>query len=322
MEFLFAPMEGVTYALYRKLHHTFFPGTDACYTPFIAPDSNGSFKAKYLSELTKDCDAGIPVIPQLLVNRASSFNATADVLYDLGFRKINLNTGCPSGTVFAKKKGSGMLTDLQMLDACLEQICAHAEQKGVRISVKTRMGVHSTEEFSQILEVYNRYPLSRLIVHARARDGMYKSEPDIAGFAALSGQSRAPVTYNGNLFSLQDYNEIRLRIPAVKSYMAGRGIIANPALFRELQGGEKLSCHELQDFHDALLEAYLSDRLSSGFAVERMKQLWYYMIWMFKDCKKEQKALLKSRTLSDYRSASSALFRSGKFDSEGKFVQI
>ena len=264
MEFLFAPMEGVTYALYRKLHQVFFPGAAAYYTPFIAPDSNGSFKAKYLSELTKDCDAGIPVIPQLLVNRASSFNATADVLNDLGFREINLNTGCPSGTVFAKKKGSGMLTDLRMLDDCLEQIFDHAQQKGLHISVKTRMGVNTTEEFPQILEVYNHYPLSRLIVHARARNGMYKSEPDIAGFAALSGQSKAPLTYNGNLFSLQDYQRIRATVPAVTSYMAGRGVIANPALFRELSGGEKLSCCELMGFHDALLKAYLSDRLSSA----------------------------------------------------------
>ena len=321
MEYLFAPMEGITYALYRKLHHAFFPGVDVYYTPFIAPDSNGSFKTKYLSELTKDGSAGIPVIPQLLVNRASSFNATADALCDLGFREINLNTGCPSGTVFAKKKGAGMLTDLQMLNECLEKICEHAEQKSMRISVKTRMGVHSTEEFPRILEIYNRYPLSRLIVHVRARDGMYKSEPDIAGFAALSRQSRAPLTYNGNLFSLQDYDRIRNMVPEITSFMSGRGIVANPALFRELSGGQKLKCTELQLFHDALLEAYLSDRLSSGFAVERMKQLWYYMIWMFRDCKKEQKALLKSRTLQEYRSAASALFQSGKFNSEGKFFQ-
>ena len=322
MEFLFAPMEGVTYAIYRKLHHAFFSGVTAYYTPFIAPDSNGSFKAKFLSELTKDCDAGIPVIPQLLVNRASSFNNTADALYDLGFREINLNTGCPSGTVFAKKKGAGMLADLQMLDACLDQICEHAVRKGLNISVKTRMGVHSTEEFPQILEIFNRYPLSRLIVHARARDGMYKSEPDIAGFAAFSRQSRALLTYNGNLFSLGDFHEICTSVPGVTSFMAGRGVVANPALFRELNGGAKLSCSELQSFHDTLLEAYLSDRLSSGFATERMKQLWYYMIWMFSDCRKEQKALLKSRSLQEYRSASSALFQSGKFNPEGEFFQI
>ena len=151
---------------------------------------------------------------------------------------------------------------------------------------------------------------------------MYKSEPDIAGFAALSTQSKAPLTYNGNLFSVQDYQEIRSAVPAIASFMAGRGIIANPALFRERSGGEKLKCKELQLFHDALLEAYLSDHLSSGFAVERMKQLWYYMIWMFRDCKKEQKALLKSRTLQEYRSTSSALFQSGKFNPEGKFFHI
>ena len=322
MEWLFAPMEGVTYAVYRKLHREFFPGAARYYTPFIAPDSKGGFRAKYLRELTADREAGLPVIPQLLVNNADAFNATADVLHELGFDEINLNIGCPSGTVFAKRKGSGMLSDLSSLDACLDGIYNHAQQKNYCVSVKTRMGVHSTEEFPEILEIYTRYPLSGLIVHARARDGMYKSEPDLAGFAALSSLAAAPVTYNGNLFSADELNIVLAAAPKTASFMAARGIIANPALFRILAGGNALELSELQGFHDALLEAYLEGGLSPQFTAERMKQLWYYMIWMFDNCKKEQKALLKSRTLPEYRSAASALFQSGKFNPDGKFVQI
>ena len=322
MEFLFAPMEGITFALYRQIHHRMFPGTEEYYTPFIAPDSEGSFKPKYLKELTADRDNGFPVIPQILANNAEAFNITAGKLQALGFTEFNLNAGCPSGTVFAKHKGAGMLADLPSLDAFLDRIFSVSEQKGYRISVKTRMGVHSTQEFPAILAVYNRYPLSRLLIHARDRDGQYRSEPDLSGFSDALTKCRYPVTYNGNLFSKSDLGRLLSFAPETKSIMLGRGIIANPALARTLSDGEPLQCRELEQFHDALLEGYLQGGLSPVFTVERMKQLWFYMHCMFSDDKKEIKSLLKSKTLPDYRAAAKALFFSGKFRAENCFRDI
>ena len=168
-------MEGITYALYRAVHARCFPGAVEYYTPFIAPDTTGSFKAKYLKELTLDREQGLNVIPQLLVNRAKPFCATAEKLLSLGFPEINLNLGCPSGTVFAKHKGAGLLSDLTALEALLDAVFADAEQKGYRISIKTRMGVKNTDEFPAIAALYCRYPLSRLIIHARSREGYYQS---------------------------------------------------------------------------------------------------------------------------------------------------
>lgn len=319
MVFLFAPMEGITFALYRQLHREYFPGIAEYYTPFIAPDSTGSFKPKYLKELTFDHTGNCLVIPQILANNADAFNITAQKLQALGFTEFNLNAGCPSGTVFAKHKGAGMLTDLSSLDAFLEQIFTAAEQRGYRISVKTRMGVHSTKEFPQILEVYNRYPLSRLIIHARDRDGQYRSEPDLAGFAEAFSIVKSPVTYNGNLFSKKHLDLLCAAAPAIGSIMLGRGIITNPALARTLNGGEPLRCEELELFHDALLNGYLQSGLSPIFTIERMKQLWYYVHCMFSDDRKETKNLLKTKTLPEYQAAARILFQSGKFHAENCF---
>ena len=319
MEYLFAPMEGITFALYRKIHHQLFPGTAEYYTPFIAPDSTGSFKPKYLRELTADRDAGLVVIPQLLASNPNAFNITARKLQDLGFDEVNLNAGCPSGTVFSKHKGAGMLNDLSALDAFLDQVFSSAEKNGYRISIKTRMGVHSTKEFPPILEIYNRYPLTKLIIHARDRDGQYKSIPDLTGFAEACRNCRCPATYNGNLFSPGHMQQILTAAPEVKSVMVGRGAAANPALVRTLTGGETLRCEELQHFHDMLFDAYRVNGLSTAFTVERMKQLWYYMHWMFPEAKKEYKALLKAKSDVDYLAAVNMLFRSGKFDSGSCF---
>ena len=321
MEFLFAPMEGVTYSVYRTLHNEMFPGAAEYYTPFIAPDGDGSFKPKHLRELTADSDAGVRVIPQIIANRPEPFNITAMKLADIGFPEANLNAGCPSPTVFKKHKGSGMLADLSSLEAFLDGVFSAAEREGRKVSIKTRMGVHGTDEFGEILSLYRRYPLSRLIIHARDRDGLYSSVPDVSGFSAALMDSPFPVVYNGNVFSPNDYESLLSAVPELSDVMVGRGAIANPALIRVLSGGPALEASELRKFHDALTDAYLSGGLSEHFTLERMKQLWYFMIHMFPDSKKEHKAILKANSVSDYRSAVSALFASGKFDCSAHFEQ-
>ena len=303
--FLFAPMEGITYAAFRSLHHELFPGADEYFTPFIAPDREGSFKTKYLKELT----AGVPSVPQLLVNSADAFNATALKLFALGFREINLNTGCPSGTVYAKHKGAGMLRDLNTLDRILDAVFEQAERIGFRVSVKTRMGDHSTAEFPEILEVFNRYPLSRLIVHARCRDDWYQGTPDMQGFRDAAESCLCPIVYNGNIASSNDLDRL-LSAGSVDAVMIGRGAVRNPALFRELSGGSPLSADELQVFLDRLTAQWLADGLGPAFTLERMKALWFYMQDLFPDGKKQIKTLLKAKTLDEYRAAVSFLLRS------------
>lgn len=315
-------MEGITYSIYRQVHNRLFPGTDEYYTPFIAPDSKGTFKPKFLKELTCDAENGIKVIPQILTNNPEAFIITAEKLKALGFGEVNLNAGCPSGIVFAKHKGSGMLADLEGFNSFLETVYDWAESEGMKISVKTRMGVHSTAEFTPILEIYNRYPLSSLIIHARDKDGMYLSTPDVKGFAEALKESRCPVVYNGNIFAMSDMKSLITTVPDTESIMVGRGAAANPALIRELQGGNGLESDELREFHDLLLDAYLSSGLCEQFALERMKQAWYYFIHMFSDFKKEQKVILKAGNLYAYRDAVAYLFSSGKFNKEGYFVQI
>lgn len=311
-EFLYAPMEGITLSRFRQIHHELFPGVSEYYTPFVAPDSNGGFRTKFLRELTTDCGL-VPVIPQLLVNNADAFCLTAGRLFELGFREINLNVGCPSGTVFSKHKGAGMLRDPASLDTLLDRIMDHAEKTGYRISVKTRMGIHSTDEFPGILEIYEKYPVKKLVVHARCRDDFYEGRADLARFAETVSDCRIPLVYNGDITSEKDLEVLRLAAPQVGSVMIGRAAVANPALFRVLQGGNQLTLRELKEFHDRLTEAWLEDGLSPAFTVERMKTLWSFMQAMYPENRREVKAIMKSRTMDSYRSAVGTLLSAGFF---------
>ena len=315
MKYYVAPMEGITYPEYRAVHSGMFPGAEAYYAPFVAPGSGG-FKRGYLEKRLPDSDSGVKVIPQIMANRAEAFLETAKLLTDMGFGEVNLNAGCPSGTVFSKHKGAGMLTDTVSLDSFLDTVYSAADYP---VSIKTRMGVESAEEFGSILPVYEKYPVSLLTVHSRSRSGFYKSDADTAAYSYLCSGTVLRLCYNGDIFSAGDLLRLQETAPFTDSVMLARGIIANPALGRILQGGQPLTLTEFSLFHDSMLDAYLSSDLGERTACERMKELWLYMISLFSDCSREYKALLKSRSLQDYRSAVGSIISGCGFDGSGCF---
>lgn len=318
MKLDFAPMEGISTYIYRGLHARFFGGTEEYFAPFIAPDGSGSFKSSALRDILPENNRNIYLIPQLLVNRPGPFIHVARELSAMGYTEVNLNIGCPSATVVSKHKGSGMLLDLKSLDNCLNEIFSLAP---LGVSIKTRMGMESTEEFSAIMEIYRKYPLKRLIVHARARSGMYKSPVDIPGFLSALRDCPWPVWYNGDIFSPDSLNPLATGTQSIAGLMLGRGAVADPALPRVLKGGKALEVQELKAFHDTLLDAYLAAGYDGRAAMSRLKELWFYMLYKFPDSRRESKQLLKSQTLPDYVSAVSALFDSGKFSPYSYFSQ-
>jgi len=318
MYFEFAPMEGLTSHIYRQVHHSMFPGVNAYYSPFIAPDSNGNFKSSHLRGLLPDNNEGIPLIPQILANHSGAFVEVAHQFADLGYPEVNLNAGCPSGTVVSKHKGSGMLSDPDSFRVFLDDIFSRCRSE---ISIKTRMGMESTSEFGKILELYNDYPVKELIIHARDRKGMYKSLPDTEGYAAAFRSAKMPVSYNGNLFTKEDLDRLLAVCPETDHIMIGRGAIANPALFRQLSGGSIITKEEMKEYHDRILEDSLSSGLSPNFAVMRMKELWYYMISMYPGSEKAFKQMNKSTRLEDYRSAASMILNGPYFSASAYFEQ-
>ena len=236
MELSFAPLQGLTYCTMRTVHAGLFGGADKYYAPFIAPDSTGSYKVGDMRDILPENNDGIALVPQILANNPEAFISVADELSVMGYKEINLNVGCPSGTVFAKHKGSGMLTDLNSLDSFLDTVFSRCSMK---ISIKTRMGVSDTEEFGKMLEIYNKYPVYQLAIHARSRNGMYRSVPDKAAFSKALQNTSIPVIYNGNIFHVSDADEIANLSPSVHGLMIGRGACRDPSVFRQIRGGSK-----------------------------------------------------------------------------------
>ena len=192
-----APMEGLTTCVFRRLHAQIFGAADRYYLPFVTPTIEPRFTDRQLRELAPAVNAGLTVVPQLMTRRAADFLWAARSLADTGYTEVNLNCGCPAGTVVAKGKGAGFLGDpiglREFLDAVFEK------ELPIAVSIKTRLGLKSPEEFEGLVELYNLYPLARLIVHPRIRSDFYKGDARREVLLAVMGDIRAPLGVNGDI---------------------------------------------------------------------------------------------------------------------------
>ena len=308
MEFLFAPMEGVTGCVYRRVHARFFPGVSRYYAPFFSPSGDHHFPLRGLRDLLPEENPGVKLVPQLLTNRAEDFIWAAASLMDRGYGEVDLNLGCPSGTVTAKRKGAGFLLLPAELDAFLERVFASPALRGLAISLKTRIGFAGEEEWERLLGIYRQYPLARLIVHPRLRSDYYTGPVHPDAFAAALEGSPFPVVWNGDVFSPADLEALRARFPSVGSVMLGRGLAAEPGLAGRLETGEACRRETLRDFHEAVSEEYRAVLYGETALCHRMKELWSYLILHFEGGEKHFKRLTKAKSWAEFHLASEAVF--------------
>ena len=295
MRYYFAPMEGLTDSIYRRLHHKYFGGVDRYYMPFISPTPHRSLTPREARELPPAASEGFTAIPQLLTKSSEDFLWAAGVCQDLGYSEVNLNVGCPSGTVTAKGKGSGMLRDPDSLDRFLEEIYTATP---LPISVKTRLGFADPEEFPRLLEIFNRYPICELTVHPRVRQDFYSGKVNMEVFRYCLENSRAPVCFNGNLCSRSQIEAFQKEFPQVEAVMLGRGLAGDPGML--LPDGTTVEA--LEAFMEDLLCTYEQAFGGARNAMFRLKENWHLLICRFEGAEKLGKQLRKTTDIQEFRS--------------------
>jgi len=295
MKLYFAPLEGITTSVYRNAHFEMFGGCDEYYAPFITPSDNEKITRKGLKDIFPE-ENRYNLKIQVLANKSEAFLKFEKKVASFGYDEININLGCPSSTVVKKGRGSGFLRERDALDNFLYEIFS---QTNAKISIKTRTGFESGNEMDELMEIYNKYPLSLLIIHPRARSDFYKGEPDMDIFKKAYQKSKNKVCYNGNVFNASDFEDICKKYPDIDSVMLGRGAIVNPAIFRELKGGKKITTDELIEFSMLLLDRYNAVLRSDTYTLNKLKELWLYGMWNYPEEKKILKAIKKSDKLSD-----------------------
>ena len=308
MNYYAAPMEGLTDRIWRQVHQKWFGAADApmrYYAPFLSPPENRVLIPKKMAELAPEANAGTVVIPQLLARDGELAAWMIGEVRKLGYTEVNLNFGCPSGTVTAKGKGAGMLRDPARLDAFLDAVFSAVEGP---VSVKTRIGVQKPEEFAALLDIYNRYPICELTIHPRVMKQLYRGQADRAAFAAALPECRMPVCYNGDVTTPEELHALEAEFPQLSGIMVGRGLIADPALFRRARGGAPVSREELRGYCDDLYHGYTEAFGAASCAVSRMKAHWFYLIHRFEGADPLEKPLRKAREGWEYETVVNQIF--------------
>lgn len=308
MQYYMAPLEGITTYIFRNVYHRHYRDCDRYFTPFLA---SKKLSWKEVNEIKPENNEGYTLIPQILSNNVETFLNIAEQLRNYGYDTVNLNLGCPSGTVVSKKRGAGQLGDTYALDRFLEEIFEKCSaQHPMKISIKTRVGMCDTCEWEDILAVYSKYPLEELIIHPRLREDYYSGKPRLETFEqAVAAKMQFPICYNGDITSRESMDDIINRFPDLDRVMIGRGILRKPWIVEELAGMK--SVDEVQGAEMARLKDFMSDLADSyerlygpgqdQNALFKLKDVWNHLGLTFTDADRELKAIRKANSLSEYR---------------------
>lgn len=316
MNFYVAPLEGITGYIFRNIFNECFgTGVNKYYTPFLALCSKKGVTDKEKNEISPENNKNYKLVPQVMTVCVEDFLKAKEKLRSLGYDEININFGCPARTVTSRGRGSGALRDLEKLDSFLDGIYKDGDEN---ISIKTRIGVESPDEFGKIMEIYNKYPIKELTIHPRTMREVYKGIPHRDVFIEALNTAKMPVCYNGDINSVEDYIELCNLIKEhstnnISGVMIGRGILKDPALIRKLAGGENTSFnaeniekYEASNEEVRIMLCKLQNEYTNKFSGQmpvlyKLKEIWAYLgQGLYVEYRKLFKKIMKCKSLEEY----------------------
>ena len=303
-----APMRGLTEATYRNIFYRYFSGIDLAITPFITTVKANSISKRHIRDVLLENNSSMPLIPQILSKDTEGFICLAKTLYDSGYDEINWNLGCPYPMVAKKMRGSGLLPYPEKIDKFLDTVLAKIPN---RLSIKTRLGRFHEDEIFSVIPVFNKYPISQLIIHPRTGKQMYDGHANVDKFSDCLSFSNHSIVYNGDIKSLSDFQKLQIRFPNIDKWMIGRGILANPFLAEIIKNSNdiKINYEKIKCFHNELYEQYQSNLSGPGHILGKMKGHWKYLSQIFQNNKKLLKKIQRSSKIKQYENIVNEAFQ-------------
>ena len=270
MKIYFAPMEGITDGILRQTHHRIFGGIDVYCLPFHKLTQSLSLLTREERDISPEENEGLNVLPQALTRDPEQLSAWLYYVSECGYSCADLNIGCPSPTVTKRGRGSGLLRDPGALQGLLDRVFSNTLP--VSLSVKTRIGYESPEEWPRLAELLAEYPFAHVTIHVRTTREQYTGAVHPEAFELALEKGIPHPVYNGDLRTAEDVREFASCFPAAEAVMIGRGLLADPALARRIRGGEEASVDELRRWYTDLYEGWMN-RFDRTIALGRVKKL-------------------------------------------------
>ena len=314
MELHFAPLQGYTTALYRQLHHSMWGGVDCYYTPFVRIEK-GEFRRRDLSDIAPENNMTTPVVPQMLPRDVDELQRITELFLNQGYKRADINMGCPFPPVALHGRGSGLLPHKEMVTELMQATKAYPE---MQFSVKMRLGWQEPDEWRELMDILNDTPLTHITLHPRIGRQQYKGSVDMKAFEEFCTQCSHKIIYNGDLNTVADIERFRSQFTTIESIMMGRGLLARPYLSTLLTSEDKPTNSEIVErthaFHNALYDALKATSQGESQLLQRAHALWEYFLPQAP--RKERKAVIKSTSARQYESATEKLFASWLADSD------
>jgi len=305
-----APLQGFTDFDFRKALAESFGGVDKYFIPYLSYGKGREIKKSQLREVFPENNESLPVVPQVLFSDQAELYDLITILIDYGYQEINLNLGCPYPMATNKGRGAAWLEKPETLNEILHQL--YGKDFPAKFSVKMRAGMTNDQDAQAIFGILNQFPLEELIFHPRTASQMYDGKANPQLFAEAISLVKHPLVYNGDIFSVADFQELQSLLPEQNSLMIGRGLLTNPALAAQLKGEvfePKALRKQMREFHDQLLDAYSARLQGDGHIVMKMSQFWTYFSVSFENPHKAMKLVKKSSSLLKYNAAVTEIFK-------------
>lgn len=297
----FAPLQGYTDDVYRRIHHKLAGGVVEYYTPFVRVEA-GSIRSKDIRDINPENNKEIPIVPQIIFGNRKEFEYLVSRVEALGYNRIDLNMGCPFPLQAKHGRGAGILANKTVVNDIIEGIKAHSN---IKFSVKLRLGWEDTTEAKRVVELLNNIDLQHITIHPRTGVQQYKGDTDITAFNELYNISRNPVIYNGDILSVDDIKKTAEQFPKLAGIMIGRGLLGRPSLAKEYSTNRKATTQEvialMLDMHQMLMEEYSRILKGDTQMLNKVRTFWEYSEPLVG--RKPYKKIMKSGNLKNYITA-------------------
>lgn len=191
-----------------------------------------------------------PIVAQIWGGEPEAMARLAVHCKNLGFDGIDINMGCPAKTAI-KSGGAALIRQ--------PELAVSAKSAGLPVSVKTRLGYSSVDEWRDWINLLLRQDIVALSIHLRTKKEMSKVPAHfelIPEIKALRDEV-APDTLliiNGDVQDRQHGEELASTY-GVDGIMIGRGIFMNPFAFSRSATSSKQAL-ELLLYHLELYDKY------------------------------------------------------------------
>ena len=285
MQLILAPMQGLVDDVMRDLL-TRIGGFDECVSEFVRITHTVHSRAtwlKYVPEIAhaNRTPAGTPCTVQLLGSDAENMAVNALEAVRFGADKIDLNFGCPAPTVNKHKGGAILLKEPDLIYHIVRTLRQRLPQH-IPLTAKMRLGYEDKSLALECASAIENGGACALTVHARTKVEGYEPPAHWEWVRKIRNAVNIPVTANGDVFSLQDYLDIKT-VSGCDSVMLGRGAVIRPDLARQIkqyENGETVKDTDFAEVSSWIVQFFdlcLSKEANNKYPVARLKQ-WLGMM--------------------------------------------